>query len=69
MFSQIQQVSEQDTRLAQHVDTEMERLEGMLHGPAPSVESDLQKIFQDMEDFKGKLHVLNQVQMRPERFQ
>jgi len=64
MFSQIQQVSEQDTRLAQHVDTEMERLEGMLHGPAPSVESDLQKIFQDMEDFKGKLHVLNQVQIQ-----
>jgi len=64
MNSQMQQVCETDTRLAQHIDTELERLEGMLHGPAPSVESDLQKMFQDMEDFKGKLHVLNQVQIQ-----
>jgi hypothetical protein len=62
--SQVAQVSEQDTCLARHVDTEMQRLEGMLHGPAPSVESDLQKIFQEFEDFKDKLHALNQVQIQ-----
>merc|ERR1719382_1316875 len=60
--SQMQQVTERGTRLSQHVDTEMMRFEGMLHGPTPSVETDLQKIFEDMEDFKGKLNILNQAE-------
>merc|ERR1719188_438820 len=46
----------------QRFDTELQRLEGMLHGPAPSVESDLQHFIQEMEDVKGKLHSLNHAQ-------
>merc|ERR1719343_396445 len=59
------------TCLARHVDTEMQRfdtelqrLEGMLHGPAPSVESDLQNFFEEMEDFKDKLHSLSHAQIQ-----
>merc|ERR1740127_256844 len=44
--------------------TELQRLEGILSSPAPTLKSDLQKIFQEMEDLNGKLHILNQVQIQ-----
>jgi len=46
------------------LDSELQRLEGMLRGPAPSVEADLQKIFLQMDDFKDQLHDLRQAQIQ-----